>query len=62
MSKNTPKSQCDGVNVICPHCLASYQAEAEDFSEEERQEECFECKKTYILYDELYVRHHTRVV
>jgi len=50
----------DDLNVICPHCGESYQAEAEDFSEDEREETCFMCKKTYVLYDSFTVTHHTR--
>ena len=60
MSANKPESQSDDCNVICPYCKASYQAEAEDFSEIDREEECFTCGKTYILSDECTITHHTR--
>lgn len=55
-----PESQMDDVNVICPHCLHSYQAESEDFDEQEREEECEKCGGRYMLYDEFTVTHHTR--
>lgn len=54
---NTEMDDCD---VICPHCGESYQAEAEDFSEDEREETCFSCGGKYVLYDECTVEHHTR--
>lgn len=54
------ESQMDDVNVICPHCLHSYQAESEDFDEQEREEECEKCGGRYMLYDEFTVTHHTR--
>lgn len=49
----------DDLNVICPHCGASYQAEAEDFSEAVREEECFSCKKSYQVWQEFSVSHCT---
>jgi len=57
-----PDSQSDTCNVICPWCEAAYQAEARDFDEDERVEECFKCGKAYILYDEMEIIHHTRPV
>ena len=57
---STPEEQSDDCNVICPYCQASYQAEAECFSEDEREEECFSCKRTYILHDECTITHYTR--
>ena len=36
-------SEMDDDNVVCPYCGAKYQAEAEDFSDDEREEECAEC-------------------
>lgn len=56
---NRIKYECDDCNVICPHCGASYQAEVEDFSEEIRDEVCCSCGKTYQLWDEFTVTHHT---
>ncbi len=58
MSK--PESQMDDCLVICPYCKDSYQAEAADFSESEREETCFKCKRVYVLYDEFTVTHNTR--
>ena len=55
-----PESQSDDCNVICPYCLSEYQAEAEDYSEREREEECFKCGKTYLLSDDFTVTHNTR--
>lgn len=52
-------SECHAINVICPHCGASYQAEAEDYSEEVRDEECFACKRIYQVWQEFSVTHHT---
>ena len=60
MSATLPDDQSDDCNVICPYCLKSYQAEAEDFSENEREETCFHCKRVYILHDEATVTHYTR--
>jgi hypothetical protein len=57
-----PENQMDDCNVICPHCLAEYQAEAEDYDEQEREETCGNCGGRYILYDEFSVTHHTRPV
>ena len=31
------EDQSDDTNVICPYCLYAYQAEAEDYSEDERE-------------------------
>ena len=56
-----PEDQADDCDVICPYCHASYQAEAEGFSEDEREETCFECKRVYLLHDECTVTHYTRV-
>lgn len=55
-------SEMDCDNVVCPYCGAKYQAEAEDFSEDEREEECSACGRTYLLHDEYTVTHHTRTL
>jgi hypothetical protein len=60
MSLPKPERQSDSCNVICPYCFASYQAEAEDFNEHEREEECHDCGQIYVLYQEFEVIHHTR--
>lgn len=60
MSK--PESQQDDCNVICPYCLHEYQAEAEDYSEDPRHEECEGCGKEYLLYQSFTVTHHTRPI
>jgi len=54
------ESQTDDCKVICPHCLESYQPEAEDFDEDEREETCDKCGGKYMLHDEFSVTHHTR--
>ena len=53
-------SESDSNLVICPHCGYSYQPEAADFDETEREEECEKCEKTYLLYSEFSVTHYTR--
>lgn len=59
---NPGNSEMDDDNVICPYCGAEYNAESEDFSEDEREEECAECGRTYLLHDECTVTHHTRTL
>lgn len=51
--------ECDDRYVICPHCGASYQAEAEDYSEDLRDEECGSCGKTYVVWQTFSVTHYT---
>jgi hypothetical protein len=58
-TKPKPEGQSDSCDVICPYCDARYQAEAEDFNEKQRDEECQECGKTYILWQEFDVTHRT---
>lgn len=55
-----PEAQSDDCIVICTYCRESYQAEAENHSEREREEKCFCCGETYLLWDETTVAHHTR--
>jgi hypothetical protein len=52
--------ESDNCNVICPYCQSTYQAEAEDYSEEEREEECRKCGNTFILWEEFEVTHNTK--
>lgn len=52
--------QLDDNNAICPYCKHSWQVEAEDYDEEEREEECVECGKRYWLHDSFSVTHYTR--
>ena len=47
-------------NVECPYCGDAYQAEAEDYSEDEREQECDECGKKYFLHQNFTVTHHAR--
>lgn len=60
MSKPSPIAQMDDAEVICPYCLASYQPEACEYSDAEREEECEKCGKTYLLFDDCSVTHFTR--
>ncbi len=55
-----PEEQSDDCNVICPYCLNAYQAESEDYDENEREEECGKCGKTYLVSQSFSVTHHTR--
>lgn len=57
---SAPESQSDDCNVICPYCLSSYQAEAEDYNDRERDETCFKCKRVYTVWQEFEVTHHTQ--
>lgn len=57
---NKENEEWDDCDVICPYCGNRYQAEAEDYSENEREETCFECKRVYILHEECRVTHYTR--
>lgn len=57
---NEPDETSDDCNVICPYCGHAYQAEAEDFDEDEREETCFSCKRVYLMHDECTVTHYAR--
>lgn len=46
----------DGV-VRCPYCKHEYQPEAENYSEDTRQDECSECGKKFWLYQDFTVTH-----
>ena len=59
MSAPKPDSQSDSCNVICPYCEGSYQAEAEDYDTEQRNEECGLCGKIYVVWQEFEVTNHT---
>jgi hypothetical protein len=54
------QSQMDDANVICPYCKYTYQPEAEDYSEDSREQECSECSKKFHLYQSFSVSHHTK--
>jgi len=62
LAASDPEPQSDDCNVICPHCLASYQAESGDFNETETEQECSECGEKYIMYSSFSVTHHTRAL
>ena len=55
-----PGVQVDPNDAICPYCGASYQVESEDYDEFDREEECAECGKTYIMNQYFDVTTHTR--
>jgi len=44
----------------CPYCKHSYQPEAGDYDEGERQEECEDCGKIYHLHQSFSVTHHAQ--
>lgn len=47
----------DDCEVICPYCEYSYQREAEDYDRSERVEECEDCGKHFVTYDDFSVTH-----
>ena len=46
--------------VECPYCGSHYQPESEDFSEDQRDEECGECGKKYYLSQSISITHHAK--
>lgn len=54
------KRHSHDLNVICPYCDYSYQAESEDFSDQEREQICGQCDREFLLWDEMSITHHTR--
>jgi len=40
-----------GCNRICPYCKSSYQVETEDYTDDQHEEECYECGKKYYAYE-----------
>lgn len=54
------EEQCDSADSICPYCKATFQVEAEDYSEDSREIECHECGKKYWLYQSFTVDHWTK--
>jgi hypothetical protein len=53
-------SQSDDNNVICPYCKHEFQPEAEDYSEDIRTHECFECGKKFRMYQIFSVSHYSK--
>lgn len=45
---------------VCPYCGSEHQPEAEDYSEDERIEECGDCGKKYYAHDIFSVEHAAR--
>jgi len=58
MSEFTDISNSDVVE--CPYCGNKYQPEAEDYSEDDRPEECYKCKKKYFVNQSFSVNHQMR--
>jgi len=54
------KHESDDSNVICPYCKHTYQPEAEDYSDDAREEECGKCGKKYHVWQEFSVAHHAK--
>lgn len=54
------ESQADDNLAICPYCKETYQPEAEDYSEDELEIECFHCEKKFYLSQVFSVSHQTR--
>lgn len=55
-----PEEQMDDNHAICPYCRHENHVEAEDYDSNEREQECAECGKTYLQYDDFTVTHYTR--
>jgi DNA-directed RNA polymerase subunit RPC12/RpoP len=55
-----PEEQMDDNHAICPYCRHENHVEAEDYDSNERDQECAECGKTYLQYDDFTVTHYTR--
>jgi hypothetical protein len=53
------KDEYSDNNRICPYCEYTYQVEGEDYSEDEKVEECGECGKKFHAYESFYVAHHS---
>ena len=54
------KHESSDANVICPYCKHEYQPEAEDYSEDTREEECSQCGKKYHVWQVFSVDHHAK--
>lgn len=57
-----PEDQYDDGHAICPYCLHQNHVEGEDYSADEREEQCANCEKTFIQYDDFTVTHYTRPI
>lgn len=51
------KADRDSDVVRCPYCKHEYQPEAEDYSEDMREQECYECEKKFWLHQDFTVDH-----
>ena len=55
-----PEEQMDDNHAICPYCLHQNHVESEDYDSNEREQECAECGKTSMQYDDFTITHYTR--
>lgn len=59
MFESKYEDQCDDSNSICPYCKESFQAESEDYDEDQRIIKCEGCGMKYYLCQRFSVDHHT---
>ena len=57
---STPESQSDDYFVFCPYCGNKYRWDSENFSEEDSEDECERCERTYLRCDSVSITPHTR--
>lgn len=55
-------SERDDRFAICPYCGERYKVEPGDYSQDPRTEECEECGKTYLVWQEVSVHTVTRTM
>jgi hypothetical protein len=48
-----PEMLSDDLFVTCPCCGAQYQPESDEFNDREHEEECDECGKIFLQWDEV---------
>jgi len=53
------EDQYDNNVMICPYCKESYQPDGEDYSTDERIEECESCGKKYLAWQDFTVSHES---
>ena len=53
------EDQIDSNDAICPYCIHRYQVESEDYDEDQREEYCENCGKSYWLSQSFTVTHET---
>ena len=50
----------DNCDRVCPYCAHRYQVEAENYSEDVREEDCDECGKKFYGYESFSVSHYSK--